>query len=102
MGGGNGQKAKTARERNMEKQKAAKGNSFSIFLSLHKPQIFLDPSVMMLIHLGFVHLFIYLGSQLEANKKAMNIQVCSPFASLGFNLFQSIMLYDGFFCLIYY
>ncbi|XP_021827299.1 uncharacterized protein At2g23090-like [Prunus avium] len=38
MGGGNGQKAKTARERNMEKQKAAK------------------------------------GSQLEANKKAMNIQ----------------------------
>jgi hypothetical protein len=25
MGGGNGQKAKTARERNMEKQKAAKG-----------------------------------------------------------------------------
>lgn len=26
MGGGNGQKSKTARERNMEKQKAAKGN----------------------------------------------------------------------------
>lgn len=25
MGGGNGQKSKTARERNMEKQKAAKG-----------------------------------------------------------------------------
>ncbi|KAI9200788.1 hypothetical protein LWI28_013225 [Acer negundo] len=38
MGGGNGQKAKMARERNLEKQKGAK------------------------------------GSQLEANKKAMNIQ----------------------------
>uniref|UniRef100_A0A0E0LGD2 Small EDRK-rich factor-like N-terminal domain-containing protein n=1 Tax=Oryza punctata TaxID=4537 RepID=A0A0E0LGD2_ORYPU len=38
MGGGNGQKSKMARERNMEKNKGAK------------------------------------GSQLEANKKAMNIQ----------------------------
>lgn len=28
MGGGNGQKAKMARERNLEKQKAAKGNTF--------------------------------------------------------------------------
>ncbi|KAK3231254.1 hypothetical protein Dsin_003135 [Dipteronia sinensis] len=43
MGGGNGQKAKMARERNLEKQKGAK------------------------------------GSQLEANKKAMNIQIVGSF-----------------------
>lgn len=42
MGGGNGQKSRMARERNMEKAKGAK------------------------------------GSQLETNKKAMNIQVCPP------------------------
>lgn len=33
MGGGNGQKSKTARERNMEKTKAAKGISFFYFSS---------------------------------------------------------------------
>jgi hypothetical protein len=39
MGGGNGQKAKMAREKNMEKQKAAKGIPLflplSLFLSLY-------------------------------------------------------------------
>lgn len=47
MGGGNGQKAKTARERNMEKQKAAKGiHSFYSLLVytiiIIKLQILLD------------------------------------------------------------
>ncbi|KAH0680374.1 hypothetical protein KY290_022555 [Solanum tuberosum] len=46
MGGGNGQKAKMAREKNMEKMKGQK------------------------------------GSQLEANKKAMNIQVFVEFTEI--------------------
>ncbi|KAF8729060.1 hypothetical protein HU200_018374 [Digitaria exilis] len=51
MGGGNGQKAKMARERNMEKNKAAKGARCSFRI------------------LGYDE-----RSQLEVNKKAMSIQ----------------------------
>ncbi|MFQ6639617.1 hypothetical protein Gotur_016577 [Gossypium turneri] len=50
MGGGNGQKSRMAREKHVEKNKAAKGKSF------------------------LVCRLCILGSQLESNKKAMTIQ----------------------------
>lgn len=92
MGGGNGQKAKMAREKNMEKQKAAKGGR-----NAHRSlAAFLDFCFIYLCFFFFPSLDRYwpdrgfelggdlkirlcwcdrAGSQLETNKKAMTIQV---------------------------
>ena len=80
MGGGNGQKSKMARERNSEKNKAAKG---APLLFLHhapsgSPILFVfsscDCSGRVLRSDGSA-CFRCAGSQLETNKKAMSIQV---------------------------
>ncbi|KAE8647516.1 hypothetical protein Csa_003813 [Cucumis sativus] len=64
MGGGNGQKSKMAREKNMEKLKAAsKGEFLGGYLLTNVKTI----SVLGSVGVG-------VGSQLEANKKAMSIQ----------------------------
>jgi hypothetical protein len=69
MGGGNGQKSKMARERNIEKQKAAKSNFIFLFTLYNFPKVcfFSDYNL----------IFVCIGSQLEYNKKAMTIQVVS-------------------------
>ncbi|CAL5034329.1 unnamed protein product [Urochloa decumbens] len=75
MGGGNAQKSKMARERNAEKNKGAKGNKRSPFLPTFAffpqsmDQFASDSSTDISIEFLFLA-----GSQLEANKKAMNIQ----------------------------
>ncbi|KAG0477322.1 hypothetical protein HPP92_014163 [Vanilla planifolia] len=56
-GGGNGQKSKTAHERNMEKMKAPRVSFMIPFILTNS---FVDAP--------------FSGSQLETNKKAMNIQ----------------------------
>ncbi|MQL87647.1 hypothetical protein Taro_020177 [Colocasia esculenta] len=60
MGGGNGQKSRMAREKNLEKMKAPKGRQAP------PPP---PPSARVLYFICSVR-----GSQLETNKKAMNIQ----------------------------
>lgn len=81
MGGGNGQKAKMAREKNMEKQKAAKGiQGFFEILPFEFLSDLLDL---------FIYLFMFVGSQLETNKKAMTIQVFSFHASICVLMFVS-------------
>jgi hypothetical protein len=76
MGGGNAQKSKMARERNAEKNKAGKGNNyqhgFSLQIPIH-PSLRFPPSLTLTLSIRFP--FPFAGSQLEANKKAMNIQV---------------------------
>jgi hypothetical protein len=72
MGGGNAQKSKMAREKNLEKLKGGKGKRSLIPLPpLPRPDLVrlldLIPSPFCFRSLA--------GSQLEANKKAMNIQV---------------------------
>jgi len=94
MGGGNGQKSKMARERNMEKSKSSKG--ISSFFSLQILVVSFSP---------FRSVFLFsdsVGSQLETNKKAMNIQVPTPFTPTQshsfflyfFFLFQFTFLVD--------
>ena len=77
MGGGNGQKSKMARERNAEKNKAAKGTCIHPSPSL--PSIPGFPSLARQSPSDLIPSISYLcllaGSQLETNKKAMNIQV---------------------------
>lgn len=96
MGGGNAQKSKTARERNMEKNKASKGFLSFFFLNWDN---FLLESVF-IISQDYVPynwskypeiewkfwwiLWFGAGSQLEANKKAMNIQVYNFLCSYRF------------------
>lgn len=98
MGGGNGQKSKTARERNLQKLKASKGNTltsslinmltflFNLILlhdnsSLH---VIMCCTCNIMIHFLF-DLFFKIGSQLDSNKKAMSIQV------LMFQFFLSML-----------
>ncbi|KAF3785435.1 Uncharacterized protein EJ110_NYTH27414 [Nymphaea thermarum] len=68
MGGGNGQKSRMAREKQMEKMKTAKGEYLSLSLSLS-----LSPSLSLYLSLSLIR-SSDAGSQLETNKKAMTIQ----------------------------
>lgn len=71
MGGGNAQKSKMARERNAEKNKGGKGKYPTDACPPPAPAAALcSPS-------RISALYLLAGSQLEANKKAMNIQVSS-------------------------
>ena len=78
MGGGNGQKSKMARERNAEKNKGAKGTCIHPSLQSPRPD---SPSLPVLpcspsrLIPSISSPYLLAGSQLEANKKAMNIQV---------------------------
>lgn len=69
MGGGNAQKAKMAREKNLEKAKGAKGMYIN-YESEFSWIVLLPDSWLCDRSYGS-------GSQLEANKKAMSIQVSS-------------------------
>ncbi|CAD6221616.1 unnamed protein product [Miscanthus lutarioriparius] len=77
MGGGNGQKSKMARERNAEKNKGAKGTCIHPSLQSPRPD---SPSLPVLpcspsrLIPSISSPYLLAGSQLEANKKAMNIQ----------------------------
>ncbi|TKY55635.1 product protein [Spatholobus suberectus] len=82
MGGGNGQKSKMARERNLEKLKAAL-KVISLFISFSFESfkflvILLNIMGAACVRSGAVVDFnnglVCAGSQLETNKKAMNIQ----------------------------
>eukprot|EP01018_Ginkgo_biloba_P006407 Gb_03649 [translate_table: standard] len=65
MGGGNGQKAKMAREKNLEKSKAPKA------LPTHP---YINPAPYLCSERGMSFVTLRQGSQLDSNKKAMSIQ----------------------------